>query len=72
MTDSQVLRQCAARMIVEGSWDDLSDKAINKAFAEPSSSSWMKSAAFEHRDSGALRQEIHAQLYALPEVQRIK
>lgn len=72
--DRRVLGRCAARMIVEGIWDNLSDQAIKKAFTRPSwalpGGEWpesLREPARRFRDSGDLREEIHAQLQALPE-----
>lgn len=60
-----MLRTCAARMIVAGSWNDLTDKAIKKAFAEMNRPKDEAETAIEYRDSGELREEIHRQLAAL-------
>lgn len=72
--DRILLRQCAARMIVEGNWNNLSDQAIKKAFTRSPGAlpggSWpesLREPALRFRDSGELREEIRAQLQALPE-----
>jgi hypothetical protein len=74
--DRKLLRQCAAHMIVEGNWDNHSDQAIKKAFTRPSwalpGGSWpesLREPALRFRDSGELREEIRAQLQALPAVE---
>jgi hypothetical protein len=59
-------------MIVEGSWNDLSDKAIKKAFTAPPwamPGGWpenLQEPALRFRDSGDLREEIYRQLQSLP------
>lgn len=74
--DRQILQQCAARMIVEGNWDNLSDQAIKKAFTRPSwampDGKWpenLREPALRFRDSGDLREEIYRQLRELPAVE---
>lgn len=71
--DRLSLRQCAAHMIVEGSWNDLSDKAIKKAFTRSPGAlpggEWpenLREPALRFRDSGDLREEIYRQLRGLP------
>lgn len=73
--DRRVLQQCAAHMIVEGSWDNLSDQAIKKAFTRTPwalpGGEWpesLREPAIRFRDSGDLREEIHRQLESLPAV----
>jgi hypothetical protein len=63
-------------MIVEGSWNDLSDKAIKKAFTRPPwalpGGEWPENLlepAFRFRNSGDLREEIYRQLQSLPMVE---
>ena len=64
------LRSCAARMIISGSWNNHTDKAIKEAwgcleYPEHMIDQDSIDATIRYRDSGELRAEINRQLDAM-------